>query len=221
VKRHLIFDLDGTLVDSCGICVQILSEMLTDRGSTRVLDAAAAAPWMSVGGQKMVAALLGPDCGDPEAEIAEFRARYARRITPASSLFDGVAAGLVRLRDHGYVLSICSNKPQHLCDKVLVDTGLAPLFQEVVGTRPHLRPKPETDLLVELLTRLRAKPEECLFIGDSDLDHAVAAATGLPFLFVEYGYAEPGWTPHGCERFARFDHLTAQLTEEARLGLAA
>ena len=189
MRQHLIFDLDGTLVDSCAICCDILGDMLSDRGSDYVIDTAAARPWMSVGGAKMVAALLGPECGDPEAEIAEFRRRYGLKQTRADTLFTHVTTGLARLRAAGHMLSICSNKPQNLVDKVLADTGLAPHFSSVVGQRPDLRPKPASDMLDAVLADLGVGPPQCLFIGDSELDHQVAEAAGMGFLFVTYGYA--------------------------------
>jgi phosphoglycolate phosphatase len=194
--RHLIFDLDGTLVDSCTICVDILATMLSERGSQQQIDPIGARPWMSVGGQAMVAALLGADCRDPAEEIAEFRKRYRGTDTPRSSLFDGVADGLVRLHKAGFTLSICSNKPQFLCEKVLSDTGLDHVFKVVVGTRDGLDPKPAPDLVDATLASLGASPAECLFIGDSELDHHVAEAAGIPFAFMTYGYAKPGWAPN-------------------------
>ena len=189
--RQLIFDLDGTLVDSCSICVQILSGMLQERGSDHSIDPVSARPWMSVGGAAMVSALLGPACTDPQRDIVEFRARYRTTVTSPAALFAGVAEGLQQFRDAGFTLSICSNKPQELCDQVLDQTGIAGLFETVVGLRPGLRPKPDLDLLAETLRALDCAPGECLFIGDSEIDHEVAAKAGIPFVFMAYGYAKP------------------------------
>lgn len=204
MRRHLIFDLDGTLVDSCAICVEILSAMLAARGSTHVIDPQAARPWMSVGGARMVAALLGPACGDPDAEIAEFRRRYAVLETRAESLFADVAHGLARLHGAGHTLAICSNKPQNLVENVLRDTALAPLFTSVVGQRPGLKTKPAPDMLDLVLTELGAAPEQCLFIGDSEIDHQVADHAGIGFLFVTYGYAHADYVApeNSFDRFA-------------------
>jgi len=215
MSRNLIFDLDGTLVDSCAVCVEILNAMLADRGSPQRLTHEQSRPYMSVGGIGMVAGLLGEWCGDPAREIAEFRARYAEITTARDSLFDHVADGLEMLRDHGFVLSICSNKPQVLCDKVLVDTGLAPLFTTIVGGRDGVPPKPATDLLDIVLAELDAGAEASLFIGDSELDHAIASAAGMDFAFLTYGYAETGWRPAASDCFDCFGELTAALVERA------
>jgi phosphoglycolate phosphatase len=193
VIRQVIFDLDGTLVDSCTVCVQILGDMLVDRGSDHTIDPITARPWMSLGGAPMVAALLGPACVDPERDILEFRARYRETPTPPDALFAGVAEGLRHFRDAGFSLSICSNKPQELCEQVLADTGIGGLFGTVVGLRKGLRAKPEMDLLHTTLEALRATPSECVYVGDSEVDHAVASKAGMPFVFMSYGYAKPDY----------------------------
>lgn len=211
MNQLVIFDLDGTLVDSCGTCVAILSEMLEERGSSHAIDPVDARAYMSCGGIEMISALLGPSCGDPEAELADFRARYQDRVTPRGALFAGVEHNLMKLRASGFQLAICSNKPQNLCEKVLEDTGIAHLFDAVVGRRSHLPPKPEPDLLAEVLKQLAADPQNCIFVGDSEIDHLTALTAEMPFLFVNYGYAEDGWQPDNCEIYGSFPAMTARI----------
>ena len=209
--RQLIFDLDGTLVDSCDICVRILSGMLADRGSEHRIDVTYARPWMSVGGEEMVAALLGPACGDPRDEIVEFRKRYAETETSSDALFAGVADGLALLEGAGFTLSICSNKPQELCDKVLAETGIAGHFSAVVGSRPGLPKKPRPDMLATTLNALGAVPGECLFIGDSEVDHQIASEADMPFVFMSYGYAQPAFTHAQADSFDCFATMSRAI----------
>ncbi|WP_322966113.1 HAD family hydrolase [Sphingomonas fuzhouensis] len=204
---HVIFDLDGTLVDSCAVCIDILSEIITERGSVQSIDPIGARTYMSRGGLDMVSGLLGDACGDPAEDLAEFRARYQVRQTPVETLFPGVSDGLARLRDAGLTLSICSNKPQILCEKVLEDTGLAHHFTVVIGGQHGMRPKPAPDLLHAVLSHVDHPPEACLFVGDSELDHAVAVAANIPFHFMTYGYAEPGWAPEQGVAFHCFQTM--------------
>ncbi|MFS0735458.1 HAD hydrolase-like protein [Sphingomonas sp. 1P06PA] len=208
MTQHIIFDLDGTLVDSCAVCVSILTDMLDERGSTHVIDPIGARSYMSRGGLDMVSGLLGSACRDPHADLADFRARYHRRRTPKKSLYPGVARGLRRMQDSGFVLSICSNKPQILCEKVLEDTGLADHFALVVGGQAGLRPKPAPDLLDAVLTGLGADSDQCLFVGDSELDHKIAADAAIPFHFLSYGYAADGWVAGDCTTSHDFESLT-------------
>lgn len=214
MRRHLIFDLDGTLVDSCAVCCDILGDMLVERGSAHRIDPASARVWMSTGGTEMVVALLGPACGDPEDEIAEFRRRYALKATPRETLFPHVAAGLAQMADAGYNLSICSNKPQNLVEKVLADTGLSPFFSSVVGRRDDLLPKPASEMLERVRAELAAPRNECLLIGDSEVDHQAAKAGGIPFMFVSYGYARADYTPPATS-FDCFGKLTEALIQTA------
>lgn len=211
VQKSLIFDLDGTLVDSCAICVEILDDMLRDRGSDLVIDPEFARPWMSEGGPRMVAALLGSACADPDEEIAEFRARYATKRTARSSLFADVEKGLIDLRQAGFTLAICSNKPQPLVDQVLADTDLAHLFSSVVGGRPGIPSKPAPDLLEAVLEQLQVRPRDCLFIGDSEIDHAVADCLGIPFMFLTHGYAKADYIPDPDRSFDRFGDLASTI----------
>lgn len=211
MKPPVIFDLDGTLVDSCAICVEILSDMLAERGSAHCIDPIGARPWMSIGGQRMVAALLGPACGDPDVEIAEFRRRYAEKHTRRETLFPHVASGLAQLADAGHPLAICSNKPQNLVDKVLVDTALASLFTSVVGARAGVATKPAPDLVLAVLGELGCAAADCIFVGDSEVDDTVASLMGIPFLFVTYGYAADHYTPLPERSYDCFGALTEDL----------
>lgn len=211
VRRTLIFDLDGTLVDSCAICVEILQEMLVERGAEIAIDPVAARPWMSVGGASMVAALLGAACGNPDDEITDFRARYARKKTGRDSLFPQVEPGLRDLHNAGFTLAICSNKPQLLVDKVLEDTTLSALFSCVVGGRTGVPAKPAPDLLQAVLDDLQVGASECVFIGDSEIDHAIAEYFEIPFLFLTHGYALPEYKPDPARSYHRFDELAQSL----------
>src|SRR3546814_715462 len=111
---------------------------------------------------------------------------------------------LAELHGLGLRLAICSNKPQHLCEKVLADLDLAPLFDVVVGGAVGRRSKPETDLMDITLAQIGASTEHCIFVGDSEIDHATATASGVPFKLVNYGYADADATFEGVPRFDRF-----------------
>jgi phosphoglycolate phosphatase len=210
--RSLIFDLDGTLVDSAILCAGILTDMLRDRGSSRIVTPECVKPHMSGGGAYLVGTMLGADCGNVAAELTEFRRRYAELPTPETSLFDGVLPGLKRLHARGFELAICSNKPQHLCQKVVTDLGIEPLFSVVVGSAPGRKLKPHPELLELTLKAIDARPAECLFVGDSDVDHAVASASGMPFLLVDYGYAPPEWHRSDLTEFSHFTDLVGAVS---------
>ena len=186
--RHILFDLDGTLVDSVRITCAVIDAMLAARGITFRADPAVARAMDAIGGEAMIAAVMGPHCRDPEQEIAEFRARHTVVATPADLAFPGVPDALAALVAGGVAMAICSNKPQHLCEKILADLDLARHFTSIVGARPDLPRKPAPDGVRLALAALGADPAATLYVGDSSVDVATARAAGLPLALVDWGY---------------------------------
>ena len=188
----ILFDLDGTLIDSVRITCAIIDAMLAARGSDDRADPAIARAMDAVGGAAMIAAVLGRHCRDPDAEIAEFRARHAVVSTPSDLAFPGVTAALAALHDAGIRLGICSNKPQALCDKILADLDLARYFGAIVGARPDRPRKPAPDAARFAMAGKAADAAICLYVGDSAVDVATAHAAGLPIMLVGWGYGLAG-----------------------------
>lgn len=203
----VIFDLDGTLVDSAPLCADIINKMLCERGSPRSVTATDAREYLTKGGAQLVTAMLGSDGGETRDELGAFRDLYAARPTPADCLFPGVRDGLHALSRCGVRMAICSNKPQQLCDKIVADLSLTPFFEVVVGSEPGRSLKPAPDLAILALDKLGAGPAESLYVGDSKVDQQTAAAAGIPFLFVAYGYAERETGIEALARCDRFDEV--------------
>lgn len=186
--RHIIFDLDGTLVDSARLTGQIIDSMLADRGVTITADRDLIRAMDAVGGEPMIAAVMGEHTSDPAADLGEFRERHKIAATPADLAFPGVAEGLGQLSRAGISMAICSNKPQYLCEKILADLGLARHFVAIVGSTPTRPRKPAADAALLCLRQLAAAPDNTLYCGDSLVDLATAQAADLPMILVEWGY---------------------------------
>lgn len=186
--RHILFDLDGTLVDSVRMTCAIIEAMLADRGIVFPADQAIARAMDAIGGEAMIAAVMGPHCRDPKQEIAEFRARHALAATPPDLAFPGVAPALAQLASAGLGLAICSNKPQALCEKILTDLGLAGHFGVIIGASPDRPRKPAPDAALAALAHLGADPATTLYVGDSSVDVATSRAAGLDIALVDWGY---------------------------------
>jgi phosphoglycolate phosphatase len=208
---HILFDLDGTLVDSAPLCADVVNDMLRDRGSQRVVTAIEARAFMTRGGIDTVSSLLAVDCGELESELADFRIRYSARPTPEDCLYSGVRDGLEQLASLGIALGVCSNKPQHLCEKIIEDLGLGNSIVSVVGSRPGHALKPAGDLIQLSMEELGASPDRCLLVGDSEVDFLTARSAGVPFLFVSYGYANPNWHMDGIAKIDRFEELVEHI----------
>lgn len=207
----VIFDLDGTLVDTVPMSLSIINAMLAERGSPRRITYAAALPCASFGGLALVSGLLGEDTEDAEADLVIFRERYVATRTPPESLYPGIAELLAGLDAADLKLAVCSNKPQHLCEKVLAELGIAHHFAAVVGSTPALPPKPAPDMLDETLRQLGLSADHCILVGDSEVDIALARTRAMDCLFVEYGYGDADDGVPASLRFADPDALAQAI----------
>jgi len=202
----VVFDLDGTLVDSAPHCALILNAMLEARGHPG-LSEAEVLPHVTAGGVAMIEALLGARCGESAAALSEFRARYGDLPTPSRCLYPGAREALRALADQGATLAVWSNKPQGLCDKVVGDLGLSSLFVAVVGTGPAIPLKPNTAGFDTVLRRTGGERRRCCLVGDTAHDQAAAAAAGVPFVMVAHGYGAFDQNWPGARLVDGFDAL--------------
>jgi phosphoglycolate phosphatase len=217
VSVHAIFDLDGTLIDSACVFADVVNIMLAQRGGAGRVTVEMARRTVSLGGPGMVTTLLGDRCGEAGAEIARFRELYAAIPTPRSSLYPEVEVGLRGLAEVGIRLSICSNKPQALCEKVLRDLELIDLFDSVVGfevgepAKPHSAP---FDKALRLAGGVRRN--SCL-VGDDTADYELARNVGVPFVHAAYGYGPQAARFDGALRAENFEQVR-QLVVRALSG---
>lgn len=185
---NIIFDLDGTLIDSARLTAAILDLMLAERGVPTSADRALIRRMDAVGGEAMIAAVLGAHSSDPTRELDEFRSIHRTIAVPEDLPFPGVRDTLAALDAAGIGLAICSNKPQFLCEKILGDLGLAQHFKAIVGSAPDRARKPAPDCAELALAALGGSAADTLYCGDSAIDVATARAVGLPVALVAWGY---------------------------------
>lgn len=189
VRPTVVFDLDGTLVDSAGAIAGIINDMRAERGLPRLrLDEVR--PYVTFGGAAMAEALLAGAWGDTPFALAAFRQRYGAAPTPADSVYPGAREALTSLRDAGFGLAVFSNKTQGLCEKVLGDLGLAAFFAAIVGTGPETPHKPDPTGYVQAVTRAGGDVARSCLVGDSEADQTTATRAGVPFIFGSWGYGE-------------------------------
>lgn len=189
--EHVIFDLDGTLIDSAQITGRIIDQMLAERGVRASADREVIKAMDAIGGEAMIAAVMGSHSSDPRADIEEFRERHRVVTICPDVLFPGVAAALAALRTKGISLAICSNKPQFLCEKILSDLRIDHHFTAIVGSTPDRPRKPDPATARLALRGLSAKPETTLYCGDSLIDIATAQAANIDVCLVSWGYGTP------------------------------
>jgi phosphoglycolate phosphatase len=176
------------LGDSSRLTSSIINAMLADRVINFTADLATVRAMDAIGGEAMIAAVMGPYCCEPDAEIAEFRARHAVIDIPPDLAFPGVAGGLAALKRAGIAMATCSNKPQRLCDTIITALHIADHFQSIIGARPDLQRKQAAGPASLAMRAIAARPATTLYIGDSIVDIANARAAGLSAALVGWGY---------------------------------
>jgi phosphoglycolate phosphatase len=202
----IVFDLDGTLVDSAPAIAAALELLRAKRGFADPLDVSQVRSWVSRGASELINFALGEKGPAGAAAVDEFRVAYARIRTTGDSLYDGIVHTLERLATMGIRLAVCSNKPQRLSEKVLEDVGIRRFFQAIVGGDAVTNPKPHPDHLLTAIDAVRSHPSRALYVGDSLIDFLAARAAKVEFLLAGYGYFDrPSWAAVRDEEPFRID----------------
>jgi phosphoglycolate phosphatase len=185
--KLIIYDLDGTLINSAKTVVNILNQIRNDRG-LQPLTIKRLVPWLSMGGEDLVASALEIPVDDIHPYLLKFRKRYAELSTPEDSLYPGVKEALNELSNLGYQLAICTNKPRGLTEKILKETQLHSYFAYLNAGGDLLHKKPHPDNLFSCLSYFGLGSKEAILVGDSTVDQAMAMAAKVAFVQYLPGY---------------------------------
>jgi phosphoglycolate phosphatase len=186
----LIFDLDGTLVDSLPDLHAALLRMLGELGGAP-LDLEQVRGMVGDGVKVLVARVLAAT-GFPEealpGALARFMAIYESEPVARTRPYPGVAETLAELVGRGYRLGVCTNKPQRPTEAILAGLRLDRFFEAVIGGDRLPVRKPHPGHLLGVLDGLAAEPGAAVMIGDHANDIAVARNAGTAAILVRYGY---------------------------------
>jgi phosphoglycolate phosphatase len=191
--RAILFDLDGTLVDSAPDLATAVNAMLAELDRPPVAEERVRA-WVGNGARRLVKrALTGRMDGEPPGDLFEqafprFLSHYQRHLCDASQLYAGVADALGELRRRGLALGVVTNKPERFIGPLLAGLGIAQDFAVVVGGDTLAQKKPDPAPLLYAAQRLDAAPAQTLMVGDSRNDVLAARQAGMPVVCVPYGY---------------------------------
>jgi phosphoglycolate phosphatase len=186
----IMFDLDGTLIDSAPDLAVAVNSMLADHGC-EPLPVAQVRRMVGDGVAKLVArALAARNCApaDPAAAERCFMRHYESGATSLTTVFPGVGEALRALRNAGIPLALCTNKPARITAGILASLGLAEYFTRVLGGDSLPFRKPDPRVLLVLLEAFAAGPQSSFLVGDSEVDAATARAAGVPFVLMKHGY---------------------------------
>jgi phosphoglycolate phosphatase len=192
--KTVIFDLDGTLADTSGDLIAAANVCFRAMGAGDVLDPAADAATALRGGRAMLR--LGMErLGRAEDDVTIDRyypvllEAYREAIDTHTVLYPGAMEAVAILKDSGYGVGICTNKPEALAELLLQRLAVRHAFGSMIGadTLPVRKPDPEP--LYEAARRAGGDPMRCVLIGDSDTDRNTARAAGVPSVLVTFGPA--------------------------------
>jgi len=188
----VVFDLDGTLVDTAPDLLNALNHVLTHAGLEEV-DLQTVANMIGHGAKAMIRQGMAhqdvtPTDADLEMLFARFLVYYSEHISVGSRPFDKVPEILDELASAGAILSVCTNKKQDLSDQLLEALGLAPRFAAILGADSVPSKKPDGDHIVRAILAAGGDPARAIMVGDSRTDERAARNAGLPFIFVPFGY---------------------------------
>lgn len=207
--KAIIFDLDGTLVDSARDLQDATNALLAEEG-LRPISLDEAKSMIGDGAAKLVERAVAATGGDL-ARLPEFVARfltiYQANASRHTQAYPGVADTLAGLRRLGLPLAVVTNKPYAATIDILEALGLRGYFDAVIGgdTLPERKPHPAPILMA--LDRLGTAPEAALMVGDNYHDVQAARAAGVRAFAVTYGYSHKPHAELGAER------LLATMTE--------
>ncbi len=212
MRRHvLLFDLDGTLVDSAGGIAAALTKLRAERGAGPI-GADAVRPWISLGADALVARALGEHAREAAADLARFRDILKSLPTDPDCLYPQVRETLELLAAKDHAMAVITNKPEGLSRALLADLRLEKQFVTIVGGDTTGRSKPDPEPMRHVLAAVGARPDQAMLIGDSAVDAAAARGFAMPFLLFEAGYGAAECDPGDVAgRFASFHELPALI----------
>jgi phosphoglycolate phosphatase len=214
--KAVLFDLDGTLIDSVPDIHAALNSLLAEEG-LRPLSVPRVTGFVGHGVARLVdrafAHLDRPLRGEAlDAMVVRFSALYGAKAAVLTRPFPGVEPALAALHAQGIRLGVCTNKPAAITRSILKALGLAPRFDAVIGGDSTPERKPGPAPLLACLKALDAPAGRALYIGDSETDVLTARNAGLPVILVSYGYTGIPAAALGADLVIdRLDHWVSAL----------
>ncbi len=218
--KAVIFDLDGTLIDSAPDIAAAVNKVVRGMGG-RSLSVDYVERFIGDGSRSMLRRIF-EDNGfdtDPafvEAKLLAYLEHYRAEPVVNTRFYPHVKEDLFALRAAGLRLGVCTNKPHALTEVVLEQLGVAEIFDAVRGADAVKNRKPHGDHLLAVIDALGLVSEEILYVGDTEIDRACAHALGAAFFIVNWGGGLR--IPDGADaRIARLSDLLTQVPKaEAR-----
>jgi phosphoglycolate phosphatase len=192
--RTIVFDLDGTLVDTAPDLINALNFVL-DREGLPPVPLASARNMIGAGARKLIERGLELEGRSASVEdvtrlTSDFIDHYAAHIADVSRPFEGVESALDDLQSIGYRFAVCTNKLEWLSRLLLDQLGLSSRFSAICGADTFGVSKPDPAILKQTIARAGGQLASTIMVGDAGPDIGVARRAGIPVIGVEFGYTE-------------------------------
>lgn len=188
--ENIIFDLDGTLIDSYEAIGESLNHALTGLGLESV-EPARIRKLVGRGLESLLERAMGePAREDPDLVprgVRLFRERYDVICIEKTRLLPEVEETLRVLHERGMTMAVATNKPSYFAKRILDALGVGPFLRAVFGPDLVARPKPHPDMLAAVLSAVALRPAETVYIGDMQVDVETARAAGVPVIVLPTG----------------------------------
>jgi phosphoglycolate phosphatase len=194
LPRTLVFDLDGTLVDTAPDLIAALNFVLAREGLPP-LPMHRARNMIGAGARKMLERGLEAEGRTVSVEelnrlTKDFIDYYADHIADGSRPFEGLEAALDDLQGQGFQFAVCTNKLEWLSKRLLDQLGMSARFAAICGADTFGVAKPDPVILQQTLARAGGPLASAIMVGDAGPDVGVARRAGIPVIGVEFGYTE-------------------------------
>ena len=194
LPRTVVFDLDGTLVDTAPDLIAALNYVL-DREGMPPLPFESARNMIGAGARKLIERGLEVDgrvvtVDDLNRLTKDFIDYYADHIAEASRPFEGLEAALDELAAQGCRFAVCTNKLEWLSKLLLDQLGLSGRFSAICGADTFGVSKPDPIILQQTVARAGGSLAATIMVGDAGPDVGVARRAGVPVIGVEFGYTD-------------------------------
>jgi phosphoglycolate phosphatase len=214
----VIFDLDGTLIDTAPDLIHTLNTILATE-NIPAIPFDTARPMIGAGVRPLLERALAEHGHHPgeaamDALFARYITHYQDHIADHSRPYPGLEAALDRLGAHGFTLAVCTNKYESLSLRLLDALGLTSRFAAICGQDTFPMKKPDPDVLRLTIARAGGDAARAVMVGDSETDVNVARAAGIPVIGVDFGYTRIPMADLSPDRLiGHFDHLPSAVLD--------
>lgn len=207
--RALVFDLDGTLIDSKQDLIHSVNAMLRELGRADLPEEVISG-YIGHGAPRLVARALGEGCTEAEQQRAlEFFLKYYElHKMDTTHAYPGVAETLAKLAR--LPMAVLTNKPVRMSVRILDAMGLSKYFRAIYGGNSFETKKPDPLGAKTILKEMGTEPQEALMVGDSDVDVRTARNAGMLAAAVNYGFGVHDRAAYPADIYLeQFDELSA------------